>query len=228
MSGTSGGFDDLFSDSHAQVPKKRRGVTAIVLSVLAILLVAGIVWADGAARAAAEDMVESELGDRLPAGAGPVEATIGGFAFLPQFFSGTLDQLDVSFAVDGASIPALAGDSAAASNLQISDGVLSHQGAVEFLGLEIGYTVVLEPSVEGGAVVLTPTTIEAGADAASVDLSQLVDLSAITVRACAASLLPESIDLTGVEAVGSKLHFTVSGQDVPVDLNKLRKRGSCE
>ena len=228
MSGTSGGFDDLFSDSHAQVPKKRRGVTAIVLSVLAILLVVGIVWADGAARAAAEDMVESELGDRLPAGAGPVEATIGGFAFLPQFFSGTLDQLDVSFAVDGESIPALAGDSAAANNLQISDGVLSHQGAVAFLGMEIGYTVVLEPSVEGGAVVLTPTSIEANADAASVDLSQLVDLSAITVRACAASLLPESVDLTSVEVVGSRLHFTVSGQDVPVDLNQLRKRGSCE
>jgi hypothetical protein len=227
VSGTDGGFDDLFSESHAQVPKKRRGVTAIVLVVLAIILAAGAVWADSAARAAAEDMVESELGDRLPAGAGPVEATIGGFAFLPQFFSGTLDNLDVTFAVDGESIPALAGDSAAAGNLQISGGVLSLQSAVEFLGMEVGYTVILEPSVEGGAIVLTPTTIEAATDAASVDLSQLVDLNALTMRVCAASLLPASIDLTSVEVVGSRLHFAVSGQDVPVNLNELRTRGSC-
>jgi hypothetical protein len=227
MSGTSGGIDDLFSDSHAQVPKKRRGVTAIVVGVLVIILAVGVVWADGAARAAAEGVVEGELSDRLPEGSGPVEASIGGFAFLPQFFSGTLNNLDVTFAVDGASIPALAGDSSAASNLQISDGVLSHEGAVEFLGMEVGYTVILEPSVEGGAVVLTPTTIEATTDAASIDLSQLVDLSALTVRACAASLLPESVQLRSVEAVGSKLHFAVSGQDVPVDLSKLRTRGSC-
>jgi hypothetical protein len=228
MSGTSGGIDDLFSDSHAQVPKTRRGMTWIVVAVVVVILAAAAVWADGAARAAAEDMVEAELSDRLPEGSGPVDATIGGFAFLPQFFSGTLDNLDVTFAVDGASIPALAGGSSAASNLQISDGVLSHQGAVAFLGMEVGYTVILEPSVEDGAVVLTPTTIEANTDAASVDLTQLVDLGALTVRACAASLLPESVELTSVKVVGSKLQFAVSGQDVPVDLNKLRTRGSCE
>jgi hypothetical protein len=229
VGGADSGFGELFSESNAHVPKKkRRGVTAIVLVVLAIILVAAVVWADGAARAAAEDMVEAELTERLPEGSGPVEARIGGFAFLPQFFSGTLDDLDVTFAVDGESIPALAGDSAAAGNLQISNGVMSHQGAVSFLGMEIGYTVTLEPSVEGGAIVLTPTTIEANADAASVDLSQLVDRDALTVRACAASLLPESVDLTSVEVVGSKLHFTVSGQDVPVDLNQLRTRGNCE
>lgn len=227
MSGTSGGIDDLFSDSHAQVPKKRRGVTAIVLVVLAALLVVFVVWADGAARAAAEGMVESELEDRLPEGSGPVEAKIGGFAFFPQFFSGALENLDVTFAVDGESIPALAGDGSAGT-LLVSGGVLSHQGAVAFLGMEIGYTVILEPSVEGGAVVLTPTTIEATTDAASVDLSQVVDLNALTMRVCAASLLPESVDLRSVEVVGSKLHFSVSGQDVPVDLSKLRTRGSCE
>jgi hypothetical protein len=186
------------------------------------------VWADGAARAVAEDMVESELADRLPESAGPTEATIGGFAFLPQFFSGTLDDLDVTFALAGESIPALAGDSAAAANLKISGGVMTHEGAVSFLGIEVGYTVGLEPSVEGGAIVLTPTTVEANADAAAVDLSQLVDLEALTVRACAASLLPESMKLTSVDVKGSKLHFAVSGQDVPVDLSKLRTRGSCE
>lgn len=228
VTGTDGGFDDLFSESHARVPKKRRGVTAIVLIVLAVILVAGAVWADGAARAAAEDMVEDELTDRLPEGAGPVQAQIGGFAFLPQFFSGTLDSLDVTFAIDGTSIPALAGDSAVANNLQVVDGVLSHQGVVAVLGMEIGYTVILEPSVEGGAVVLTPTTIEANTDAASIDLSQLVDLGALTVRACAASLLPASVDLTSVEVIGSRLHFAVSGQDVPVNLSELRTRGSCE
>lgn len=222
------GADDLFAESRASVPRKRRGRAAIVLVVLAVILALLAVWADGAARAAAEDMVEAELAERLPAGADRAEARIGGFAFLPQFFSGTLDDLDIAFALDGESIPALAGDGSTASGLQIADGVMTKAGAVTFLGMEIGYTVTLEPSVEGGAVVLTPTAVEANTENASVDLSQLVDLDALTVRACAASLLPESMELTSVEVVGSQLHFAVSGTDVPVSLAELRTRGSCE
>ncbi|HEU4807869.1 MAG TPA: LmeA family phospholipid-binding protein [Homoserinimonas sp.] len=228
MSNADSGFDDLFAESNARAPRRRRGRTAIVLVVLAIILAVIAVWADGAARAAAEDVVESELADRLPAGAGATEARIGGFAFLPQFFSGTLDDIDVAFALDGDSIPALDGDSGAASGLQIADGVMTKVGAVAFLGMEIGYTVTLEPSVEGGAVVLTPTTVEANTENASVDLSQLVDLGALTVRACAASLLPQSMELTSVEVVGSQLHFAVSGHHVPVNLAELKTRGSCE
>ncbi|MEX1079324.1 MAG: LmeA family phospholipid-binding protein [Homoserinimonas sp.] len=227
MSGSDDGFE-LFSEANARAPRKRRGRTAIVLVVLAIIVAVVVVWADGAIRAAAEKVVEGELADRLPAGAGAVDARIGGFAFLPQFFSGTLDDLDVSFALDGESIPSLVGDSSAAQNLTIADGVMTHESAVTFLGMEIGYTVTLEPSVEGGAVVLTPTAVEANTDVASVDLGQLVDLSELTVRGCAASLLPESLELTSVEVIGDQLHFAVSGHDVPVNLNDLRARGSCE
>jgi len=224
----SDNFDELFSEQNAHAPRKRKGVTAIVLGVLAVLLIVFVIWADGAARGAAEDMVESELADRLPASAGPTEATIGGFAFLPQFFAGTLDDLQVDFALSAESIPRLAGDSTTAQNLKISGGVLSHEGVVSFLGVEVGYTVELEPSVEGGQIVLTPTTVTANTEVASLDLGQLVDLDALTVRACAASLLPESMTLTSVDVKGSKLHFSVSGTDVPVNLNELRKRGSCE
>ena len=84
--------------------------------------------------------------------------------------------------------------------------------------------VTLEPSIDAGAVVLTPTSVEATTDAASVDLSTLVDLDALTVRACAASLLPESMELTGVDVAGSRLHFSVSGQDVPIDVAQLTLR----
>jgi hypothetical protein len=45
--------------------------------VIIIAVVAGLaVWGDGAARAAAEDVVASELAERLPASAGPTKATI--------------------------------------------------------------------------------------------------------------------------------------------------------
>src|SRR5688572_17727401 len=134
----SDGFDELFSEQNAKAPRKRKGVTAIVLGVLAVLLIGLVVWGDGVARGLAEDMVESELADRLPASAGPTEATIGGFAFLPQFFSGTLDELEVNFALSAESIPRLAGDSSTAANLQIAGGVMTHEGAVSFLGIEVG------------------------------------------------------------------------------------------
>ena len=224
---SDGGYTDLFAESHARVPRKRRGVTAVVLILIVVILAGIAVWVDGATRAAAEDVVESKLAERLPDGA-RIEATIGGFAFLPQFFSGTLDELDITFSLDGDAIPALAGGSETAIGVQVADGVMTKGGAVAFFGMEIGYTVTLEPSVEGGAVVLTPTAVEANTENASVDLSQLVDLSALTVRACAASLLPESLELTSVEVVGSELHFAVSGQDVPANLAELRTRGSCE
>lgn len=223
----SDGFDELFSQENAQAPRKRRGVTAIVLSVVAVLFIVLVVWADGAARAVAEDLVESELADRLPASAGPTEATIGGFAFLPQFFSGTLNDLEVSFSLSGETLSALAGESSAGADIQISGGALSRQGAVSFLGIEVGYTVGLEPRVEGGSIVLTPTTVVANTEIASLDLSQLLDLEALTVRACAASLLPESMTLSSVDVTGSKLHFEVSGTDVPMNLDELRTRGSC-
>ena len=224
----SDGFDELFSEQNAKAPRKRKGVTAIVLGVLAVLLIGLVVWGDGVARGLAEDMVESELADRLPASAGPTEATIGGFAFLPQFFSGTLDELEVNFALSAESIPRLAGDSSTAANLQIAGGVMTHEGAVSFLGIEVGYRVALEPSVEGGEIVLTPTAVEATTDVASLDLSQLVDFDALTVRACAAELLPKSMTLRSVDVRGTKLHFGVSGTDVPVNLSELRARGSCE
>lgn len=223
----SDGFDQLFSEQNAKAPRKRRGVTAIVLGVIAVLLVGFVVWADGAARGFAEGMVESELADRLPASAGPTEATIGGFAFLPQFFSGTLVDLEVNFALSAESIPRLAGDSSTAANLKIAGGVMTHEGVVSFLGIEVGYTVELEPSVDGGEIVLTPTAVEATTEVASLDLSQLVDFDALTVRACAAELLPESMTLTSVDVRGTKLHFSVSGTDVPVNLSELRERGSC-
>jgi hypothetical protein len=226
--GNSGDFDGLFIESDVRVSRKRRGLTAIVV-VIIIAVVAGLaVWGDGAARTAAEDVVASELAERLPASAGPTKATIGGFAFLPQFLTGSLDELDVSFSLNEESILAFAGGADAASGLQFADGVMTKVGTVAFLGLEVGYTVTLEPSVEGGAIVLTPTAVEANTDNASVDLSQLIDLNALTVRACAASRLPESLDLTSVEVVGSELHFAVSGRDVPVNLAELRTRGSCE
>jgi hypothetical protein len=223
-----GDFDGLFVESDVRVSRKRRGLTVIVVIVILAILAGIAVWADGAARTAAEDVVASELADRLPASAGPTKATIGGFAFLPQFFTGSLDELDVSFLLNEESILALAGGADAASGLQFADGVMTKVGTVAFLGLEIGYTVTLEPSVEGGAIVLTPTAVAANTENASVDLSQLIDLNALTVRACAASRLPESLDLTSVEVVGSELHFAVSGRDVPVNLAELRTRGSCE
>jgi hypothetical protein len=221
-------FDGLFVESDVRVSRKRRGLSVIVVIVILAILAGIAVWADGAARTAAEDVVASELADRLPVSAGPTKATIGGFAFLPQFFSGSLDELGVSFSLNEESILALAGGADAASGLQFADGVMTKVGTVAFLGLEIGYTVTLEPSVEGGAIVLTPTAVAANTENASVDLSQLIDLNALTVRACAASRLPESLDLTSVEVVGSELHFAVSGRDVPVNLAELRTRGSCE
>lgn len=229
MSSGANGVEHLLSDEHRHRNGRPRWGLITTVTVVFLAILAGMaVFADGAARAAAEDAVEDEIASRLPGGAGPITATIGGFAFLPQLFTGSLSELDVTFSLDGATIPALAGSDDPASVLTISDGILTHDGVVDFLGMQVGYVVSLEPSVEGGMLVLTPTGIEATTEAASVDLSQLVDLDALTIRACAAGLLPKSIELQSVEAVGSQLEFSVRGTDVPTDISQLKVRGSCE
>lgn len=222
-----GDLDQLFSESNFHPPRRRRALTLSLVAVFVIVLAAIGFFVDGAARGVTEDTVEQEIADRLPDGAGPITATIGGFAFLPQLFSGTLDDLDVTFALDGQALPALAGETGSMSALRIEDGALNYDGSVEFLGVPLGYTVALEPSVDNGLLVLTPTAVEATTGAASIDLGQILDLGALAMRGCAASLLPQSMELTGVKVVGSRLQFAVTGHDVPINIAELRTRGSC-
>lgn len=229
MTTTSMGNDpgQLFTSEYEVVPRRPRWkLITIVTVIVAALVAALVVVADGAARSTAEDAVEQEIASRLPDSAGPIVAQIGGFAFLPQLFSGRLQQLEVDFSVGADAIAKLSGGDSDA--VTIADSAISHEGSVQFLGIPIDYTVSLEPSVDDGRLVLTPTGIEASTDAATVDLGKLVDLDALAMSVCAAELLPQSMRLTDVETVGSRIRLSVSGTDVPTDLQKLKARGSCD
>lgn len=212
---------------NAQRPAKRRKVLrAVIMVLIAVVLIAVVVVGDGLARSAAEATVEQEITTRLPSGAGEVTAEIGGFAFIPQLFTGHLEQLDIAFALNADALPAPDGESGVA--LQIADSTITHDGEVGLLGFSIGYTVTLAAGVENGVLVLTPTGVEASTGAASLDVGKLIDLDTLTVRVCTAKYLPESLKLTSVKVVGSEVHFAVSGLHVPIDLAKLKARGACE
>ena len=223
------GLDQWFAEARTRPPgKARRGLILTVVAVFLAVLAVIAIFVDGAARGAAEDAVEQKLESRLPAGSGPTSASIGGFSFLAQLFSGSLEQLDVSFAVDGAALPALVGVDATVAALSIDGDSLAYDSSIDLLGMSLGYTVTLEPSVDNGMLVLTPTGIESSTENNSVDLGQLVDLQSLALSVCAASLLPVGVELTEVHIVDSKLQFDVTGRNLPIDIAQLRTRGSCD
>ena len=105
------GTNDQFYDILSRMIWGARTAIEVVVFVTAVFFLG---WgADSLARMGAEAVLARNIQSATGVSEPPV-VNVRGFAFLPQFFSGTLDELDVSFALDGESIPALAGDSAAA------------------------------------------------------------------------------------------------------------------
>ncbi len=80
--------------ARTRKPKRGRGITAAVISVLIIgaLLVGG----DVLARQYAESRLAEELQANLPGVSDDVSVQIGGFAFLPQLISGRIEQAEVT------------------------------------------------------------------------------------------------------------------------------------
>jgi hypothetical protein len=209
-------------------PRRGRATKAIVGWVVGLALLAGALWlVDAGVRDFAQTRAEAEIDDRLPDGVHSVDVTIGGFSVLQQLLVGSLDEVGLEISLDQAVLTALASDAGLAGDLRVSDSSVALDGQVEVLGVAIPYSITIEPSLDGKFLLLTATQVSA-AGSATVDVSQFVDLSAVTARICAARLMPESIRLTDVVAAGDVLTISAVGVDVPTDLDALMARGSCD
>lgn len=212
-----------------QKPRRgRRLVKGVVgLLVTALLLGGAFVLVDMGLRDFAETRAEREIKSSLPAGATTPEVTIGGFSFLQQAFSGSVDEVDVDFGLTGQSLTVLARSAGFAGTISVDTSVVQLSSELEVLGVAVPYTVSLKPTLDGDYLVLVATAISA-AGSAEVDLSQFIDLASAGVRFCAASLLPETMRLTSITASADLLAVTALGEDMPVDLKALSRRGTCE
>lgn len=249
-------------DSQPAPARRRRRRWPVVLSVVLVLLVAGVVAADLLGRHYAQQRLEAEIASRLPEGSGAVEVRIGGFSFLAQYLAGSFDEVTLdapAVAVDGTTASAhieargvptdrttpvrsgtgqlaitaealgsLISPFGAVSDIELVDGVIRYQGQTSFLGVDLGFTADLAPSVDGGRVLLSPADVRLESGGASLRLDDIFpDLSRLEVPFCAAELLPRGVVLEGAAVEGDELVVTVSARDLVLSSDTLSDRGSC-
>ncbi|QEE61762.1 hypothetical protein FVA74_09395 [Salinibacterium sp. dk2585] len=206
----------------------RRILKAIIgLTVAAAMLAGAFVLIDMGLRDFAETRAEAEIKRRVPGKSVGADVTINGFSMLMQVARGELDDVDVTFTLGSEGLDRLAENAGYTGDVTIADGAIAVGSEIEVLGTVIPFSVALEPTLdETGHLVLTAVGVTAG-DAVDIDLSQFVDLATAGVKVCSASLLPESIRLTGVTVSDGALEFTAHGSGVPTDLDALSTRGEC-
>ncbi|MCW4386651.1 DUF2993 domain-containing protein [Salinibacterium sp. SYSU T00001] len=206
----------------------RRIAKAVVGLVIAVAMLAGAaVLIDMGLRDFAETRAEAEIKRRVPGSAVEADVTIHGFSMLQQVVQGELDDVDVTFTLGEEGLDRLADNAGFTGAVRIDGGAIALDNEIEVLGAVIPFSVDLEPSLDDdGYLVLTAVGITAAEDV-TVDLTRFVDLASVGVRVCSASLLPESIVLTGVSVDGDTVRFTAHGAGVPTDLDALGTRGEC-
>ncbi|TQL48526.1 DUF2993 family protein [Homoserinimonas aerilata] len=218
-----------YDDYTASGPGVGRKVVKIVAGLVVTLLLLGgaVVILDMAARDFTQARARDQVASRLPAGSGDVQVSIGGFSFFQQLLSGSFDDVGLSFTMSEGALTQLASEGGFAGQMRLVGSGITVEGKVDVLGVAVPYTIDLDPSLDGGYLVLTATGVSA-AEAVDIDLTQFVDLATVGAKVCTASLLPESIRLTKVEPEGGVLRFEAVGTGVPVDLDQLMTRGSCD
>jgi hypothetical protein len=210
-------------------PSVGRRVAKIVvgLVITAVMLGGALVLVDMGLRDFAESRAESEIKRRVPGSAVSAQVEIGGFSMLQQFVQGELDDVDATFTLGGEGLDRLADNAGYAGSVDIVDGAIQLATEVDALGVVVPFSVSLEPTLDdAGYLVLTATGIQA-AEGVTIDLTPFVDLATVGIKVCSASLLPESIELTGVEIDDDRLTFTAHGSAVPTNFDALSARGEC-
>jgi hypothetical protein len=95
-------FADLLNEAETARPQRKRPVRRLVVIVVSLVIavavvVVGLVVADNVARNLAATAAESQISSRLPADVtGDFSVAIGGFSFLWQAASGSLDEVTIT------------------------------------------------------------------------------------------------------------------------------------
>lgn len=93
-------------------PRRRRRTAILVAGIVILLLIIGLFVADAALRAYAEDRVEGEIRDRLPATAeGDIDVRLGGASVILQYLGGSFERVDLEargLTLDGVPVEASA------------------------------------------------------------------------------------------------------------------------
>ncbi len=118
--------------------------------------------------------------------------------------------------------------------LELEDGLIRVATALPVFGTELPLTVALAPSVDAGALVLTPTDV-ALAEGADVPLGDLLGLLGLDAEGgalaapsfCVDERLPADISLRSAEVVGAEIELELGGEGVLLRRTGETSTGSC-
>ncbi|SMG35788.1 LmeA family phospholipid-binding protein [Agreia pratensis] len=185
---------------QSAAPRRRRRGIVVVLTVVLLLAVV-VVIADFGLRAYAEDRAKAEISSSLPDTVdGNIDVTIGGFSFLQQYLSGTLDQVTIDapqLSVDGVPVEAHVVATAVPTDLSQPVGAISARLS---LSEDAVNSVIQVP----GAATLTLDNQAVGYDGSISVLGlrlQYLVTAGVSVTADSVVLTPETAKLTAGSTV---------------------------
>ncbi len=180
------------------------------------------------------DQVEA-VADRIevPPFSGDLELTLTG---VPLESGQTVDGIAATVTVPEETVRA-AGESfldLPFRGFELVDGLIRLDTALPIFGSELPITVALAPSVESGALVLTPTDV-ALAEGADVPLGDLLGLLGLDAEGgalaspsiCVDERLPEGISLRSAVVTGATIVLELGGEDVALGGPDGARTGSC-
>ncbi|MET1044444.1 MAG: DUF2993 domain-containing protein [Microbacteriaceae bacterium] len=147
---------------------------------------------------------------------------------VPTAMGGTVREASGSFTIGEDSLNALLAEQGLAVQAQLIDGAVQYESSISVFGVTVGFTVALEPRIDGDVITLAPTAIEALGGSAPVDISRFVDEADLGIPICAAELLlPAGVQLTGIVVTEGELRLDVAASDLPLTGDALTTTGSC-
>ena len=235
---------------------RRLAITLVVVLVLTAAVIAADWWVRGQVADRIQHEVEQSLG--LPAGEARVE--VAGFSALAQLASGRLEHvrvgldefttgevtgradlvatgipLDTGQPVETVRVEFTAEPDAVAAvlpneDVELGDAELRVTRTLNLLGVQVGIVVGLEPRVQDGKLVLTPTSVDVnGSRSSAEELRARFGAVADTVlqprTVCVARWLPRDLTLIGVRVTPAALTLSLQASDVV--LSGLGRLGEC-
>jgi hypothetical protein len=243
--------------AHPRQRRHRGRVALAVMIVFLVLVGVGGVLADNAARAYAQTAIEQQLSrvgttsvriggfsflaqyllgrlDRVEVDApalsisgATVRATLVATG-VPVDRSKPVEKLTGSFVLDQTAVNTLIKKVPHSSTLTLGQGTVSSQGELKVLGAPVKYTLDLEPRIDGGYLVFTPTKATVSTGSGSIDGTTLLgNLQKYAIPVCVAHYLPANVSMTQVKVTRSELRIDVAGASIALSVAALSTTGTC-
>jgi hypothetical protein len=155
-----------------------------------------------------------------------IGADLTGFG-VPLDQSQPVSELTGQFTIDEAALNTALQARGFTGPITLGEQEATYTTDVELFGQTVDLLVTVVPELDGDVVRLVPTSIESPDAGTSVALDQLFDTSRLAIPFCAAEVLPEGVQVTGIDISGGVVRLDAEASDFPLNADALSATGTC-